>query len=184
MTVGNSHGSGPRGALKVGIAGFMVLMLGLVLILSGCGGSEQSSTNSQLDGEGSGASANGGQATGDPASGSTETVMVGYTEDQCVSDLTNRYGSIDTARQVCGSLQENHSGSSPSELAAILPAVEGNLGITPSNPAYVPSGGGGTAPSGTTPPDGSAGGGSSGGSSGGGWGGIEIQVPQGPSQEP
>lgn len=181
MAVGNTHGSGPRGVLKVGMAGFMVLMLGLVLMLAGCGDSEQSSTNSRLDSEGSGASegSTATTTTGDAAAGTGGTVMVDYTEDQCVTDLTNRYGSAETARQVCDSLQQSYSGSASTELAAILPAVESDLGITPSNPAYVPGSGGGTTPGDTTPPDGSAG-----GSSGGGWGGIEIQVPQGPSQEP
>lgn len=179
MSVGNTHGSGPRGVLKVGMAGFMVLMLGLVLMLAGCGDSEQSSTNSRLDSEGSGASEGSTATTGDAAAGTGGTVMVDYTEDQCVTDLTNRYGSAETAQQVCDSLQQSYSGSASTELAAILPAVESNLGITPSNPAYVPGNSGGTTPDDTTPPEGSAG-----GSSGGGWGGIEVQVPQGPSQEP
>lgn len=184
MAVGNTHGSGPRGVLKVGMAGFVVLMLGLVLMLAGCGDSEQSSTNSQLDSEGSGASGSGSATTGDAAAGTAETVMVGYTEDQCVSDLTNRYGSAETAQQVCDSLQESYSGSASTELATILPAVESSMGITPANPAYVPGGGGGTAPGGTTPPDGSSGGSGGTGGNNGGWGGIEIVIPQGPSQEP
>lgn len=183
MKAVSPHGSGPRGRLKataVGVAVVTAIMLMLALAVGGCGGDAQNGTGaSQLDDEAAGASAGGGELSPEDADfGGGGEVMAGYTWDQCVADMTGRYGSEETARQVCSSVQADYGASPGSELLSVLPAVEEQLGVTPADPS-IP---GGTAGSGGD------GGGSTGGSTGGngdtggssGWGGIEIIVPPAP----
>lgn len=185
MKAVSPHGSGPRGRLKaraVGVAVVTAIMLMLALAIGGCGGDAQNGTEaSQLDDEAAGASAGGEELPPEDADfgGSEGEVMAGYTWDQCVVDMTGRYGSEETARQVCSSVQADYGTSPGSELLSVLPAVEEQLGVTPANPSI---------PGGTAGGGGGDGGGDGGGSTGGngdtggssGWGGIEIIVPPAP----
>ena len=169
------HGSGPRGRLIVAAA--TVVMLILALVMGGCGSSsaDNSTTGSQLDeapagattigsGEGVGTSGN----TGGTSTAGNQPVLAGYTENQCVTDLTARYGSSETAQQVCGTIRTDYGASTQSSvLPTVVPAIESKLNVkpVPDAPPVKPP----------VPPAG-------GGNNTGGWdsGGIEIQVPPGP----
>lgn len=181
MTAVSPHGSGPGGRLAVAAA-VAVLMLGLALVLGGCGGSAGKGTSaSQLDDEAAGATGGSGEEVAlveeEFAAAGGGDVMAGYTWDQCMADMVVRYGSEETAGEVCGTVQAQYGGSPGSELKTVLPVVESSLGVTPVNPA-VPGGSTGTGGTQTGSTGGSTGG--SGGSSDGGWGGIEIIVPPAP----
>lgn len=182
MIVENPYGNGPRGKLKVVLA--VIAMLGLVLVWVGCGDDgNQSSTSSQLDDEAAGASTStvggagsiGGSVTGGSGQGN---VMVDYPMDQCTSEMTARYGDVETARKVCSELQTDYGSSQRTELAAILPTVETKVGATPLPGSTIPGADGQTG--GNTGGNTNTGtGGSTGGSSG--WDdGIEIIVPPAP----
>lgn len=177
-------GGGQRGKLKVtagAVAVVAALMLMAALVTGGCGGNAgNGSSGSQLDDEAAGASGGGtgnnGVASQTDGAGTAGegTVMAGYSWDQCLADMTARYGSEDAAREVCSSVQDSYSASPRSELAGVLKVVENSLGVTPVNPS-VPGGTGG----GTTTTGGGTGGGT-GGTADSGWGGIEIVVPPAP----
>lgn len=185
MIDANPYGSGPRGKLKVLLA--VVAMLGLVLVWVGCGDDKQSSTGSQLDDEAAGASTStvggtgstGGSVTGDSSQGNA---MVDYPMDQCTSDMTARYGNVETAREVCSALQADYSASPLSQLVTILPTVETEAGATPLPGSTIPGADGQTGGNtgGTNNTGGDTGGNTSGGSSGWDGGGIEIVVPPAP----
>lgn len=170
------HGCGPRGRLQVGAA-VVVLMLVLAFVLGGCGGGAEnkSTTGSQLDDEAAGAT--GSQTTGTgsstvPVVSGNEPVLAGYTADQCIADMTARYGSRDIAQQVCTNIKVDYGSSTPqSQLSTILPKVESKLGVTSLPGAGVPGSGGTSAPPSNS--DGSTAGGSSGWES-------EITVPPAP----
>ncbi|MHB0866860.1 MAG: hypothetical protein ACYC6B_00290 [Thermoleophilia bacterium] len=163
-------GGGPRGRLLAITVAVAVLTMITALFLGGCGGDDkQASTGSQLDDE-SGTSTNRNiNAVSGP--GGME-VLQGYTQDQCLAEMTTRYGDAETARRVCSSIQAEYGSSTQStQLATIVPAVETQLGVAP-QPGAPPLGG-------TT--GGSTGGGSTGGGStddSSGWGGQVITVPQ------
>lgn len=174
-------GGGQRGKLKVTVAGVAVvaaLMLMAALVTGGCGGNAGNGNSaSQLDDEAAGASSSDGGSTPqaeDTGSGGEGDVMAGYTWDQCIAELSVRYGNGETARQVCDSMQNDFSTSSRSQLPRALQVTENGLGVKPVNPS-VP---GGTA-GGTTTPGGGTGG-STGGTGSNGWSGIEIVVPPAP----
>ncbi len=173
MKAVRSLGSGPRGRLVVIAAGAVVLMLSMVLLLSGCGDEETEGTvSSQLDGDGSAAGTSsvgdvgpaGGAAAGDE---NQEDVMVGLTWNDCVADMTVRYGDEEVARRVCNSIRTDYSDQPESELASILPAVEAKENVSAN-------------PGGSTPGGGSTGGGGGGTQTSPGWGEIEIVVPPAP----
>lgn len=178
-------GGGQRGKLKVTAAGVAVvaaLMLMAALVTGGCGGNAGNGNSaSQLDDEAAGASSSDGGATpqvADTVSGGEGNVMTGYTWDQCMAEMSIRYGNEETARQVCDTVQNDFGTSPRSELPRALQVVENGLGVTPVNPS-VP---GGTA-GGTTTTGGSTGGttgGGTGGTGSNGWSGIEIVVPPAP----
>lgn len=187
MIVANPYGSGPRGKLKVLLA--VVAMLGLALVWVGCGDDgKQDSTGSQLDDEAAGASTStvggagstGGSVTGGSSQGNA---MADYPMDQCTSDMTQRYGDVDTARQVCSALQTEYSSSQLSQLPTILPTVETQVGATPVPGSTIPgtngSTGGGTGDN-TDTPGNNTGGNTGGGSGSWDGGGIEIVVPPAP----
>lgn len=207
MKAVNSLGGGPWGrrlAMAAGLA-LLVIMFSFALLSSGCGSDDnQGTSTSQLDDTAGGsgtsslddvASAGGaedenGTTTGD----SQEDVMVDYTWDECVADMTFRYADEDAANRVCNSIREDYSDSSQEDLATVLPTVEAKENVSAqqgSSSGGGTSGGtsggnsggtsGGSSGGGTNGSD-DTGGGNSGGSSGG-WGEIEIQVPdQGPTQ--
>ncbi|MDO8735962.1 MAG: hypothetical protein Q7K29_02615 [Thermoleophilia bacterium] len=169
--------------MKVVLA--VVAMLGLILVWGGCGDDKQSSTGSQLDDEAAGASTStvggtgstGGSVTGD----SGQDVMVDYSMDQCTSDMTTRYGDVETARKVCSALQEDYSSSPSNQLANVLPTVESDVGATPLPGSTIPTPGtGGQTGGGTNTPGGGTGGNTNGGTGGWDGGGIEIVVPPAP----
>ncbi len=127
-----------------------------------------------------------GTATGDSVAEEEQAdVMVDYSWDQCVADMKVRYGDEETARRVCGSIREDYSDRSESELEAVLPAVEAKENVSPAaggGPAGS-NGGGATAGGGASGGGNNTGGGSggnAGGNGGNGWGEIEIQVPPSP----
>lgn len=184
MNAVRSHGSGPWGRLLVG-AGMLVLVVGLALFLGGCGGNDDDTdTGSQLDDSannegvstvGDVGSAGGATVDGEPQ----DDVMVGYTWEQCMADMTFRYADEDAAQRVCGSLRENYSDRESTELDSVLPAVETEQNVSPDQGGGTGGGGNGNN-GGTGGNDGTGGNGGTGGDSGGGWGEIEIQVPQAP----
>jgi hypothetical protein len=131
--VGSPQGNGPRGRLKVTVAAVAVLMLILALIIGGCGSSaDNSTTGSQLDDESAGATSVGSSTGAGTATISNDPVLEGYTGTQCVEEMTGRYGSQETAIQVCESIRADYGASTPrSELPNILPQVENKLQVTP-----------------------------------------------------
>lgn len=170
-------GGEPRGRLLAITVAVVVLTMITALFLGGCGGDDkQASTGSQLDDE-SGTTAN-QDVSSVSGTGGVE-VLQGYTEGQCVAEMTTRYADPETAKRVCDSIRTEYGSSTQaSQLATILPAVETQLGVTPL-PGAPPVGGttgGGTTGGGTT--GGGTTGDTSGGTPGGGWGGQVITVPQ------
>ncbi len=184
MAVVSPHGNGRRGRLIVAAAVAVIMIIGSALVWGGCGDSSNTgtTTSSQLDDEGVGASTGissvggtGGTTSGESGQGN---VLVDYQWDQCTVDMQKRYGDLETAKKVCAELQTNYGSASTSQLPVILPQAETSVGATPLPGSTIPTGGG-TQPGTSTPPAGNSG---SGG--GGGWdsGGIEITVPSGPGQ--
>lgn len=175
-------GGGRRWPAATGAA--VVVLLTVTLFMGGCGGNDDSS-GSQIDDQAGDTAGNdqAGTAVSD-ANGAGGNVLPGYTESQCMAEMTARYGNADTARRVCEAVRADYGGSpQPQQLANVLPAVETKLGATPVPGAPASSGGsqdGGT-PGGGGTSDGS-GNGSGGGSEGSPWdsGGIEITVPPAP----
>jgi hypothetical protein len=158
-------------------------MLALVLVWVGCGDDKQSSTGSQLDDEAAGASTStvggAGSTGGSVTDGSGQgNAMEDYPMDQCTSDMTKRYGDVETARKVCEALQTDYSSSTRNELTTILPTVETNVGATPLPGSTIPGTDGQTG--GTDNTGGGTGGNTDGGSSGWDGDGIEIVVPPAP----
>ncbi|MHB1389770.1 MAG: hypothetical protein ACYCXF_00825 [Thermoleophilia bacterium] len=166
-------GGGPRGRLLTITAAVAVLTMITALFLGGCGGDgKQASTGSQLDDQ-SGTSTN-QNVNAVSGTGGAE-VLQGYTQDQCLAQMTTRYGDAATAGRVCDSIQAQYGSTTPTtQLATIVPAVETQLGVTPQPgaPALGSTTVGGNTGAGTTP-----GGGTTGDTSGG-WGGQVITVPQ------
>ncbi len=181
--------SGPRGKEKTTTAIVILTTLILTLILGGCGGSgsQNTGTGSQLDQQAAGASTgttgtNTGGTTTAPAVSGNVQVLAGYTADQCLADMTARYGSSSDAQRVCAQVHQDFGANAPkTQLPAALTQTESKLGVKPvaGQPpaANVSAGNGGGAPAG----GGTTGGGSGGTSSGWDNGGIVITVPQGPS---
>lgn len=181
MKVVSSHGSGPRGRL-LAVAGLVFLVAGLAMFLGGCGnGDDNADAGSQLD---DGANAEGSATVGDVggAGGASdsgepqEDVMVGYSWDSCMADMTFRYADEDTAQKVCDSIRAGYSDRESSELDSVLATVETQENVSPNQGGG--STGGGTGGNGGT--GGTGGNGGTGGDSGNGWGEIEIQVPPAP----
>lgn len=172
-------GGGQRGKWKAaGVVAALVLIVALVT--GGCGGNAGNGNSaSQLDDEAAGASGDNNSSGSPPPAGTggggEGNVMAGYTWNQCIADMTIRYGSDEVARQVCDSVQNDYSGSPRSELTGALQVVESSLGVTPVNPSVPGGTAGGTTTGGTTTT-----GGSSGSTGGNGWNGIEIIVPPSP----
>lgn len=194
MVAVNPNGSGPRGKL-IAVAAF-VLVVSLALVLGGCGDSaNEGTTGSQLDDQSAGAStgtttvggagSTGGSTTGGASQGNA---MADYPMNQCVVDMTKRYGDEATAQKVCSGLQTNYVSSPMSQLPTLLPPLETQVGATPLPGSTIPTTPGGTTggspggPGGNTSPTGGDPGGNPGNSGSGGWdsGGIEIVVPTGP----
>jgi len=156
-------------------AAVAVLVLSMAIIWVGCGDDAKEDTSaSQLDDQAAGTSSGTtGTSTADSGQGN---VLIDYTMDQCTQDMTARYGDAAKAQEVCSALQTGYSTTPISQLPAILPAVEAQVGATPLPGSTIPTGSSGSQPPGnntSTPP------GSSGGSpSGGGWE-TTITVPQG-----
>ena len=189
--------SGPRGRGNAAAAIAILTTLILTLALTGCGssGSKGTSTGSQLDQQAQGASTVGktgtNQGTGTSkaaAVSGNEPVLAGYTADQCIAQMTARYGSKSVAEQVCSQVHQDFGPGTPAaQLGTALAKTESKLNVKPvagQPPAanVTPSSGtsgGGTSPAGGNPPSGGTSGGTS---SGWGNGGIVITVPQqGPS---
>jgi len=181
MIFAHPDGNGPRRKLKVVLA--VVAMLGLILVWGGCGDDNKGSTGSQLDDEAAGASTStvgGTGSTGGSVTGGQEA-MVDYSMDQCTSDMTTRYGDVETAKKVCSALQDDYSSTPSSELATVLPGVESSVGATPLPGSTIPTPGtGGQTGGGTNNTGGNTGGNTNGGSGGWDGGGIEIVVPPAP----
>lgn len=188
MIAVNPNGSGPRGKL-IAVAAF-VLVVSLALVLGGCGDSaNEGTTGSQLDDQSAGAStgtttvggagSTGGSTTGGASQGNA---MADYPMNQCVVDMTKRYGDEATAQKVCSGLQTNYGSSPMSQLATLLPPLETQVGATPQPGSTIPTTPGGTTGGGT----GGNTGGNTGNSGSGGWdsGGMEIVVPGGPGGAP
>lgn len=169
--VAGPYGNGTRGRSR-SLAVVAAMMLVLALVLAGCGGSDKSTTGSQLDDQGTGATT--GTGTDNSSTGATVNpvapVLAGYTAEQCLADMTARYGSGSVAEQVCALVQASYGGSVPqSELnATILPKLEQQ------HPEWKPQPSPTQPPAQTQPP---------GSSTGNTWdsGGIEITVPGQPS---
>lgn len=174
------------GVRQAAPAGAAVLLLMLVFLLGGCGSSQDYSGSqpdeSSVDNPGTENSWS--QLPDATATGGD--VLPGYTEIQCVAEMTVRYGNADTARQVCEAVRAGYGGAARSQqLADVLPGVEARLGATALAGASTPGGGnqGATQPGGGSSNDSTSGsGGGSGGDAGSGWdsGGIEINVPPAP----
>ncbi|MHB9111697.1 MAG: hypothetical protein ACYC4D_03590 [Thermoleophilia bacterium] len=174
--------------MKVVLA--VVAMLGLVLVWVGCGDDgNQGSTGSQLDDEAAGASTStvggAGSTGGSVTDGSSQgNAMVDYPMDQCTSEMTKRYGDVETARKICSALQTDYSSSRRSQLATILPPVETVVGATPLPGSTIPGtegqAGGDTGGNTDTNTGGGTGGNTNSGSGGWDGGGIEIVVPPAP----
>lgn len=188
MIAVNPNGSGPRGKL-IAVAAF-VLVVSMALVLGGCGDSaNEGTTGSQLDDQSAGAStgtttvggagSTGGSTTGGASQGNA---MADYPMNQCVVDMTKRYGDEATAQKVCSGLQTNYGSSPMSQLATLLPPLETQVGATPQPGSTIPTTPGGTTGGGT----GGNPGGNPGSSGSGGWdsGGIEIVVPGGSGGAP
>ncbi len=193
---------GKRGRWQAAATATAVALLAfLAVVAAGCGGSGQSSTGSPLDQKAAGATVAARTGTGTTARvatvGGNQQVLAGYTENQCVADMTARYGSAAAAQKVCAELSASYGPATPeSQMATILPKVESKVGVTPVPGAKIPGqpagssqpgqpapgGGGGTPPSGGTPPGGGSPAPSQPTSGGGGWpsGGISITVPGSP----
>lgn len=187
MIAVNPNGSGPRGKLMIVVAAF-VLVVSLALVLGGCGDSaKEGTTGSQLDDQSTGASTGtttvgGAGSTGDVNPGNA---MADYPMDQCVVDMTKRYGDEATAQKICSGLQDNYGSSPMSQLPTLLPPLETQVGATPLPGSIIPTTPGGTTGGGNTSTnDGGTGGNTGGGgtTTTDGWNsnGIEIQVPQRP----
>ncbi len=183
MIAVNPNDSWPRGKL-IAVAAF-ILVVFLAIVLGGCGDSaKEGTTGSQLDDQSAGAStgtttvggagSTGGSTTGDASQGNA---MADYPMDQCVVDMTKRYGDEATARKVCSGLQANYGSSPMSQLPTLLPPLEAQVGATPLPGSTIP-----TTPGGTS----NTGGNTGGNTESGGWdsGGIEIIVPGGPGGAP
>ncbi len=198
MTAEFRGGSGKRGRWQAAVA-VSAMLIALSVILAGCGGGGQSSTGSQLDQKAAGATVAAGR-TGTAARvatvGGNQPVLAGYTANQCIADMTARYGSPSSAQKVCAELGASYGPSTPeSQMPSILPKVESKVGVTPVPGAKVPgqpagsppapqptSGGGSPSPGGTPPAGGSPPASQPPAGSGGGWpsGGIPITVPGAP----
>lgn len=188
MIAVNPNGSGPRGKLIA--VGAFVLVVSLALVLGGCGDSaKEGTTGSQLDDQSAGASTGtttvgGAGSTGESTTGdaSQGNAMADYPMNQCVVDMTKRYGDEATAQKVCSGLQANYGSSPMSQLPTLLPPLETQVGATPLPGSTIPTTPGGTTGGGT----GGNTGGNTGNSGSGGWdsGGMEIVVPGGPGGAP
>ncbi|MBE0428764.1 MAG: hypothetical protein IBX61_02705 [Thermoleophilia bacterium] len=179
---------GRRKWLVVATAAAAVLVLAGIILIGGCGGNEEQGTaGSQLDDEAS------DSVTVSTVSGAGDNVLPGYTEEQCIDEMTARYGDEETARQVCDAIRSDY-GDSSLDFETILQDTEARLGVAPLPGAPAPAGPagqpGGNQPGGSQP-DGSRPGGSQlpgpppqdpPPGDGGGWdsGGIEIIVPPAP----
>lgn len=188
--------SGPRGRGKAAAIAVLTALV-LTLVLAGCGsyGPQGAGTGSQLDQQARGAATTGATGTArgastTPAVSGNEPVLAGYTADQCMADMTARYGSGSVAEHVCSQVHQDFGAGTPAaQLGMALTQTESKLGVKPvagQPPAANVTPGSGGAPAGGAPPGGSAspGGGTppAGGSPGGassGWdnGGVVITVP-------
>ena len=188
MIAVNPNDSWPRGKL-IAVAAF-ILVVFLAIVLGGCGDSaKEGTTGSQLDDQSAGAStgtttvggagSTGGSTTGDASQGNA---MADYPMNQCVVDMTKRYGDEAIAQKVCSGLQTNYGSSPMSQLPTLLPPLETQVGATPLPGSTIPTTPGGTTGGGSGGNTGGDTGGNSGNSGSGGWdsGGIEIVVPAGP----
>lgn len=210
MKVASALGSGPRGMLKVTLVGIAVLIVSMALVLGGCGDDKgEGTSSSQLDDNGTidGNDGVGGVGSAGGASGNggdQEDVMVDYSWDQCIDDMSSRYADEDAANRVCESIRAEYSDTEVTELDNILPAVEAKENVTPSQGGGAAGGTGGTSGGSSGGTDGGTSGGTSGGTGGdsgggtggdsgggtggdtggGGWNeGIEIIVPGAPGGE-
>ncbi len=180
----NGKWRGSQGMMAV----VAMALLAFTIIVAGCGGgSGNSTTASQLNRKSTGttgktvASKNKTGTTATvPGVNGNQQVLAGYTADQCMSDLTTRYGSSDVAAQACAQINKDYGSSVPrSQLTTtVLPKIEQQhpnwKPVQPGTPSQSPSPSPSQPPSGGQTPSGGSGGTSTGGWSGGG---IPITVP-------
>lgn len=149
MKVAIPTGKGHRGATKTALALAVILLMGAMFIMAGCGDENGSDDNTQND------SADGGQSSDinniDTAGGinlaGDDEVITGYTWSDCVVEMTDRYGDESTAKSVCENLYTQHNDADRAQLDTVLAQVETDLGVTPGNTGGGtgnPGGGGGT----------------------------------------
>ncbi len=183
MKAVSSLGSGPWGRQWMAIAGVVVLLMAVALLAGGCGDStsKEGTTGSQLDETGTtggtGSVADVGSAGGASTNGvNQEDVMVDYTWDECIADMTFRYADEDAANRVCNSIRTDYGDREEVELETILPEVETKENVTADQGGGTSGGSGQT----STGSGGNSGGGTGGNNGGGGWGEIQIEVPPAP----